>query len=209
MYSTTCREEPPQKQCAKSIQHFQSYSLLCLQDSEWSLSDLLPWETLENVKDLTLNLTYTGEEPQWPDDWHQLRSITRLELAIRTDVVTRPEQHPDTVTCSLLPFWMPSLIDLEVTVRFSRFHTSGERELVSLIRCLPNLSRLQVDIERDTRRFDSWDRERQLQFSNLDRYNVICMAVQSEMQVLDYTLKMQKAPGRTFVQLVFNMCMQS
>ena len=51
-----------------------------LQGPERPMTDILPLDTLQNVKDLTLKLCHIGHEPQWPEPWNQLTSISRLEL---------------------------------------------------------------------------------------------------------------------------------
>ena len=168
-----------------------------MQIAERPLSDILPLKTLEKIKDLTLILMCKEDDPQWPDTWDQLTSITRHKLGIRPEAKSGMSL--------LLPSRIESLIDLQVTVQYSSFHTFGDIVLNSLIGDLPVLSRLQVNIEGIKSITGSSDRERQ--FRETDRLDAICMALQSRRQGLEYILTEVKGawPSTEHVQLIFTM----
>ena len=142
------------------------------------------------------------DDAQWPNNWDQFTSLTRLELMI-------PPRSGSEMP-SLLPFRIYSLIDLKVTVQYSGFHTCGEDELVSLIGSLPVLSRLQVNVDGLSSFDGSLDREEEF-YREIDRLNAICIAVQSRTQGLVYTLnEMMGVKGilsrSRHAHLVFSMC---
>ena len=70
------------------------------------MSEFLPLETLRNVKDLTLR-PELNVDPQWPDSWYQLTSMTRLELDCKIELECRLR--------ALLHFRIKSLIDIGST----------------------------------------------------------------------------------------------
>ena len=102
--------------------------------------------------------------------------MTRLDLECRS---------------ALLPFGIRSLIDVKVTTHFGLFDSSGEDNIVSLIGCLPVLSRLQINIWRlITFRDETCAgviNSIRLE-ERLDRLEAICMAVQLKLPGLKYTI---------------------
>ena len=157
-----------------------------LQPTEMLVSEWLPQETLENVKDLTLKLRSTGNnELQWPETWDQLTSITRLEL--------NWQQHVQYGIVYILPaIRLESLINFQIIMRYDQADISGEEYIKSLICCLPLLSKMQVTIEGLTL-VSTWLRDHPLVRQNAEKaeterkcLDAICIAVQTSTPGLEY-----------------------
>ena len=157
------------------------------------MSELLPLTTLETVKDLTLRRRCLGNnEPQWPETWDQLTSITRLELNWLQPLYSE---------LYILPaIRMESLKDVEIVVHYNQCDETGEEYIKSLIGCLPLLSRLQITVACLTvakcggsaagdPAAEKADMER-------ERLKAICIAVQSSMPGLEYTILGGPVEGR-------------
>jgi hypothetical protein len=124
-----------------------------LQDTPWE-RDLLSVKTLQNVKDLALDLHFLNhhksEEPVWPTTWSQLTNLTRL--AFRW---TRyGGRYGGT---KYLPYFLMDLKSLRDAELATKYHTFGRRsvanDLVLLSTCLTQLTRMQINIQ------TSWDSE--------------------------------------------------
>ena len=142
------------------------------------MSKLLPLQTMESVKDLTLNLVYMGDEQQWTEFWDRLTSITRLVMNWHL---------PQPGEVYFLPAIMiESLLNVEIIVRYYQFNQLGEEFLEFFIACFPLLSKLQVTIEGLTvpnnARYPGAEEEAGLE---RERLKAICMAVQSSISGLE------------------------
>ena len=161
------------------------------------MSEVLPLETLQSVKDLTLRLGHEEHKPQWPDSWNQLTSMTRLELDCP---ISRNGELR-----ALLPFGTRSLRDVEVTAHFEMFDCSGEEYLFFLIGSLPVLSRLQISIKGLMHQRND---ECQVEFlfrikEGVERLKAICMAVQMRVPGLGYNVfEMRKKPSPVYSNLI-------
>ena len=92
------------------------------------MSELLPKQMMESVKDLTLCFEYKGDEQQWTDFWDGLTSITRLELNWH---LPQPGE-----VYSLPAIMTESLLNVEIIVHYYQFHQLGEEYLKFL--CSPS-----------------------------------------------------------------------
>ena len=175
------------------------------------MDDLLPLETLRNVKDLTLMLCHIRfeDELRWPDSWDQLTSITRLKLhCFKEDIDNR------LCTYVLLPFRIRSLTDVEFPADFDLFVSSGEEYLVFLIGCLPVLSRLHI-ILRGLVRDESGSSQKNSQSiieEGIERLKVICTAVQlrtpgshSTFVFVNYDQKVESASAAEHLQVLVTL----
>ena len=142
------------------------------------MSDVLPLKTLEHVKDVTMKLAWVMHEPQWPDTWDQLTSITRLELD-----VWYPTMDSEDRSNVILPFSIESLVEVKVSAHYTLFEKSGEEYLLFLTGSLPVLSRLQLVIVEFPRQHDG-----SLESVDFTKMQAICMAVQLRTPGLKYDI---------------------
>jgi hypothetical protein len=113
-----------------------------LQDLE--LDHLLSVKALWSVKDLALGVFLDIlQEPVWPTTvwpttWSQLTNLTRLKFHCKDE--NEMMHLPDFLT------ELRSLRDLELAIRFRQLDDPGEGFLVLIASCLPQLTRLFVDV---------------------------------------------------------------
>jgi len=102
-----------------------------------AMGDVLPFETLQNVQDLTFGChIHSFDEPVWPTTWSQLTNLTRLSLHCKGIFPTF--YLPEFLT------GLRSLRDVGITTGFSQLNHSGEEYLVLLLGCLKQLIRLEI-----------------------------------------------------------------
>ena len=90
------------------------------------MGEFLPVETLENVRDLSLEIFCEDAAehwPQWPDAWNQLTSLTRLEISVFFhDPSFYPHVH---TTHELFPIDIKSLVEVTLTANDEWLNGAG------------------------------------------------------------------------------------
>jgi hypothetical protein len=167
-------------------------NVLCTVQSSGRDLNKLPVETLLNVRDLTLCFRTLGNQSEVEDPaaWSQLTSLTKLRYQIETEGSLRVRYRPPSPPKFYMPKFliqMKSLRDIGVTVMYTAFERSGEGYILSLIYCLPQLSKLRFDIEEEESVQGLPDRQ---------RLGDICIRVKFMVPELVYTLVRIIVPGR-------------
>jgi len=126
---------------------FNGKALYAVQFNGKALSDLLPLEALQIVKDLTIDCYMSNAEAvevkrQWPAGWKQLTSMTRLAFHLSN-------QAADGSNEDYLPTFfteMKSLKAVDLTIKYEFFDQEGGLYISGLTGSLPLLSSLHFDI---------------------------------------------------------------
>jgi len=139
-----CRGNPNPKSVLLAVTE---YVLCRLQHRDVLLNNVLPLETLKDVKELSITFDcFNYAQPEWPTAYCDLTSLTRLSYAL---VAVSAYPH-STGAYSHLPLFladMKHLRDVQMAVGFQYLLRSGEADVAVLAYCLPLLFRLQIDID--------------------------------------------------------------
>jgi hypothetical protein len=104
-----------------------------------AVGDVLPLDTLQHVRDLTLSFFNSSEaQLEWPTTWNHLLGMTKLKL----DLFQFGSQYETPLKEHNFLKELRGLVDLEVRTIVSPFDELEVEYLVHLVGCLPKMTKL-------------------------------------------------------------------